>query len=591
MAIAFLKFSMVGMTMWTLMLIHTIFMAHKLFNHSRFILVKVLSSWQIGEGNPNTRREFFARSLAEKVSKRFGHVVPLVGNLSAVAVFLTAINIHISASRWMSREQDIIIIFFFAITIAWNAAGAKTRCLRLFCLNSFAISTILWVLSADGNFEILTLSSAITLFPRTLIGSCIVRVKCVAMWNALHVIVIAIKLQQGKVGRPVKSSFIVAEFFVAVFIVAGIWFLHEISRADVQAEMDLTATQSEHKAATVLLEAFCDATVELDESFHIVDDTPMLAALLLHGSGRSLRGTKFPLLIAQEEDRERFENFARSEDAVANRSKARSLHAELRDSLNNSVSVDLFVVPFSGSCDQIGYRVGILEQADYEHQLKKLDEPIQVMFDATTLKVIARSGAFNVGTSAEECERSHYLSEWLVQCKENEEFLSDIKMAVEALNFSNNHRSLEANIVLRNLLQLGHRYLYGQCVAVRCTVKLELEQLEQVHADCSVGDEVTATIEGAGTAAVARSTDKHKEDITDEIGLEGADTTSFSASRIIATALLTDVTTWRSKRRGTLPATMSGRVTGSSYSPTLGRACADTWPTSGCSARENCLRL
>ncbi|CAE8637846.1 unnamed protein product, partial [Polarella glacialis] len=133
-------------------------------------------------------------------------------------------------------------------------------------------------------------------------------------------------------------------------------------RFHVRKQVTAMISNNELVATRTILSTICDAIVELDSDLMIAEEAPGLAALLLHGGGRSLKGTQLGTLLATEEDHERFLAHLRRE--VTGASLATVFHVQMRDSIGNRLSLESFHVRYVGLDAKCWHLIGLREHGD-----------------------------------------------------------------------------------------------------------------------------------------------------------------------------------------------------------------------------------
>eukprot|EP00927_Polykrikos_kofoidii_P051667 TRINITY_DN45458_c0_g1_i1.p1 TRINITY_DN45458_c0_g1~~TRINITY_DN45458_c0_g1_i1.p1 ORF type:complete len:347 (-),score=50.41 TRINITY_DN45458_c0_g1_i1:43-990(-) len=303
--------------------------------------------------------------------------------------------------------------------------------------------------------------------------------------------------------------------------------------ANIHREMEFTATRSGSHAAAVLLNSVCDATVELDANLCITNESPRLAAMLLHGPGRSLKGSNFTQILSCQDDKDKFVGCldARAKVVDPTTSMADVIHAKVRDSANNIVETELFVVCFAGYCDQTAYFIGIREHAD--HPCTPEPQEVQeVKFDASTLDVVSRSSSFELGGETGSCEVGSILGEWLVESTETKQFRFELGLASAAVRSSGQSFSFESSLTMRDVRRQDMVNIPNTCYLVRCVLDVALEELEQQTAYQQTTDTGQRSFDSEAVAS-------HDDDTV----------TAPKAQRMIATLKVLSVSRLRPRRQ------------------------------------------
>jgi len=144
--------------------------------------------------------------------------------------------------------------------------------------------------------------------------------------------------------------------FISVHVV------DHIIMATVRAKLLAAESSMQLVAVRTLLNSICDAVVEIDGSFRLLEHYPKLSNILLHSPASSLRDAALDELIPSEEERQ---SFARRMGAGSEApTHADVFHTRLRDSSGTHVAVDLFCVPLRGLDKRRGHLLGVREFTD-----------------------------------------------------------------------------------------------------------------------------------------------------------------------------------------------------------------------------------
>lgn len=169
--------------------------------------------------------------------------------------------------------------------------------------------------------------------------------------------------EEQPVGPYALRSAMTAEL-VAIFIRLAMLYLAErLMRFGVRKEVLIHLGRCQLSGVSSLLDLMCDAVVDLDQDFRMKEHVPKMAHMLMHGSGRQLRGAKFLDFIGDDEDRT-------SATAALQQSRqhfgraAGMFKARLRDSMGNLVRVLLYHVPYTSVGGDTHYLVGFREEPD-----------------------------------------------------------------------------------------------------------------------------------------------------------------------------------------------------------------------------------
>lgn len=128
--------------------------------------------------------------------------------------------------------------------------------------------------------------------------------------------------------------------------------------------LEILAADSGHELAAVktLLGSICDVVVELGSDLCMTQHSAKLADVLLHGSGRSLRGATVHQFMPEEADRRKFvERLSGADGAAAH---AEVFHAAISDSSATRIDMEFFSVAFAGPDAQRRHLLGMREFTD-----------------------------------------------------------------------------------------------------------------------------------------------------------------------------------------------------------------------------------
>jgi hypothetical protein len=177
-----------------------------------------------------------------------------------------------------------------------------------------------------------------------------------------------------------------AEFLAFACLIVAFVFDKVSSLADAHREVESTNSKQEASAVIGLLNAMCDAVVQLNDDLTITEHSPPLAGMLLHGSDRSLVGTLFVQLLAAERDKTQFHNnMTKISDGNAG-CMANVFHVQMRDSMSTAMNVQIFHVRFATGFEGYRHLIGVREHGDAEnHQHTYNNDLTNSVSDSTSL--------------------------------------------------------------------------------------------------------------------------------------------------------------------------------------------------------------
>lgn len=165
-------------------------------------------------------------------------------------------------------------------------------------------------------------------------------------------------------------AYALLEGMASVCVVIGTYIAQRMLRETIREGLCLRASRNDISAATSLLNAICDAVVELDKDQKIVEHSARFASIFTLEKDRSVQGWQLQDFMSSEEDQARFSDLLLSPMDDTLLTSARATHVRMRDSIGNIFSMDVFVIQFQGSEASPRYLVGVREVAD---------EPVQAL--------------------------------------------------------------------------------------------------------------------------------------------------------------------------------------------------------------------
>eukprot|EP00927_Polykrikos_kofoidii_P034908 TRINITY_DN2950_c1_g1_i4.p1 TRINITY_DN2950_c1_g1~~TRINITY_DN2950_c1_g1_i4.p1 ORF type:complete len:571 (-),score=47.64 TRINITY_DN2950_c1_g1_i4:67-1605(-) len=411
-------------------------------------------------------------------------------------------------NRWLSQEQDLIIVFGFTLLVFWQRCTRMSRALGPTILLSLLlfISTA-WTITAKSRGH-LFLCSALSVGPRLVFSVIFMRVRPTICWHVFHFVALLFVYTRvqpdgdGRVDLPAPPLFELQSTMLLIFCLVG---FQRMMVTHIKTEIQFAETKNVSSAVISLLNTVCDASVELDENLAIRSDAARLGAMLLHTSGRGLEGVEFSKLLSSAEDREKFARHACARANMQHQecSLADLFNVHVRDNTNNDVEVEIFLVSYSGFSGRTKFVVGIREKAT-DAVISQSRELLEVRFEAKTFKVIGRSSSFDLRGPSGSCEPGDCLRQWLPPCETNILFSEDFSMALRAVEHSNESFSFTSTIVLQNLVKPGTAYVAGHRFIAKCSVHLKPEDVAVERREST--DRGDAAIIGLQDVSKQRST-------------------------------------------------------------------------------------
>ncbi|CAK0796496.1 unnamed protein product [Prorocentrum cordatum] len=323
-------------------------------------------------GDPATRHLIDEKLGQERrdSAKGIGTMVAFWGMVNCMLLIIN----HIAANpRWMTVGQDVSLIMATLLAVGSICWLQRTRkalvvslvyvCFMLLstcfvCFSSASQGLFLVVAIAAKFFQGLTsiavTSPAVSVFMIMFHGVCV---------NFAYVLTEAPPCEEAF--SMSQTTFAVSESLcgACIIVLTMLWKRSCILR--ISNELNWLISQSESVAARCLLNTICDATVELDENLDIVGSTFRLAAMLNHGPNRSLQGTSVVNFV-DAADRDTFRDQLVSANAAAEHDLARVCNVRVRDSINNTFGVEMFIVCVASPMTSTSYLIGGREVVDFE---------------------------------------------------------------------------------------------------------------------------------------------------------------------------------------------------------------------------------
>eukprot|EP00927_Polykrikos_kofoidii_P008810 TRINITY_DN13682_c0_g1_i2.p1 TRINITY_DN13682_c0_g1~~TRINITY_DN13682_c0_g1_i2.p1 ORF type:complete len:622 (-),score=86.22 TRINITY_DN13682_c0_g1_i2:314-1909(-) len=489
-------------------------------------------------------------------------MLPHLSNVSSLLFLGIIYNSFTKTLRWMSLEQDVIFTCIFAVLVIGQRCRWKTRTSwSFFMINSLMFLCLVMTICAKPIKSVYSLSSAGLIGPRLLVSATLLKRRPIILWNMMHLIVSSVvymRINDIEECDYWKLSKLPHIEMIGALLVTGV---SEGARRtlvrSIHGEIVSRETKHGRNAAVALLNTVCDASVELNEKLLITADAPRLRAMLLHGSVRSLIGVEFAKFIPAAADRETFVKHARSRDSLLNQEKelADYFHIRIRDSAHNDLEVEIFMVSFQ-SFDRTKLLVGIREKP-LDAEVLPRDMPMEVSFDASSFEVVSQSSNFDLRGPAKSCECADCLRTWMVQCEQNEVFVHEIQMGVDAVRFSETKLSFESIVVLKDLVKPGTAYVPGHRFFVACSMSLAIEDVMSTEFKQSTSGVAETDVEANISSSCSGEATKTREQRLADgkatcLGVASADLVVANApsqQRVIASMRLNTIKRARSGRR------------------------------------------
>jgi len=150
-----------------------------------------------------------------------------------------------------------------------------------------------------------------------------------------------------------------------LYLITAYW------QSAIRYSVEDTRKKSEMQAVRKLLDACCDAIVELDGSLALTQHSPKLAAVFQRNGGRSLKGQGLDLFMSTEDQR-RYHHVMRQPPSKEMPCSARAIHFSAHG-FNHGARIEIFSVPFEELDKSIHHLVGVREFDDVSFAVSEMD--------------------------------------------------------------------------------------------------------------------------------------------------------------------------------------------------------------------------
>jgi len=275
------------------------------------------------------------------------------------------INIVSSSERVIGLTNDGLFVgLLFVLTLLKVFPKLMTSLRTLHVVYGFLAAVGMLGVTIGNRKETLSLFSYTILLFRLLSSLTSINMKFVICCNVCHACLACSAYVMMQTACDLLSGyvvFIVAECMTSAYIVIVVYVVERACRGQIRKEMELQTARNESSSLTSLLNTMSDAVVELDADLRLVSDSPRFKCLLIHGGVGSMVGTQFSRFFSSNDDYDRFKALiATSSTASPSSSLAHVFHSRLRDSLMNTIHVEIFHVsnfhPSQGDRHLLGIR-------------------------------------------------------------------------------------------------------------------------------------------------------------------------------------------------------------------------------------------
>ncbi|CAK0905469.1 unnamed protein product [Prorocentrum cordatum] len=347
------------------------FVAHTLACKGQILQFWKAFTFGIQLSDPDIREEMSKKLRAEiqDNARRINFFVVIVW--CCVNLSLMVIHIVAKAPRWMTFWQDVVCIsvgflgVFCQLALRHRQEQATVSAVYVV----FMLGQTVFVSAGPAEQVPYIAIASLCMLSRALFSVACMRVPVVLGMTLLHFFCATAGFSRTEASCTAGHSscqqqhmqiFCVVELVgdVAIIVCSVAW--RDSCRLRILHEIQASISQRDSSASRSLLNIVCDATVELDERLHIVDETPRLASLLQHGTDRSLRGSSMVHFVV-EEDRKLFTDriCSANDECMAN-----VFHTRVRDGISNVLNMEVFHVRASGYLKPDSHLIGVREYAD-----------------------------------------------------------------------------------------------------------------------------------------------------------------------------------------------------------------------------------
>jgi len=201
------------------------------------------------------------------------------------------------------------------------------------------------------------------------VGGMLLRFHVLALTNTmlLGCYMVAHFRSESSAGDKVLSRTVGAELFIYCGNLVVLYAAEALLRFGARQEAVAKFGKCHLSAVSSLLDMMCDAVLELDEDMHFKSHFTKFANMLMHGTGRPLKGIALSSFIGNSFDREALEETLRKGREGVN-SMPSMLSLRLRDAIGNSVRVALYQVPYTSVSGAIHHIIGLREESRADDQ-------------------------------------------------------------------------------------------------------------------------------------------------------------------------------------------------------------------------------
>eukprot|EP00928_Gymnodinium_smaydae_P042214 TRINITY_DN28454_c0_g1_i2.p1 TRINITY_DN28454_c0_g1~~TRINITY_DN28454_c0_g1_i2.p1 ORF type:complete len:554 (-),score=41.75 TRINITY_DN28454_c0_g1_i2:219-1880(-) len=327
--------------------------------------------------------EEVSRLMCERQTHRMKTCCSVVSH--ALSIFVGGISgaAWQRAPRWMSMEQDALVMLLFSVVLIMKVWVSFGRQLAVFSGYSvFMAFSAIWIFVAD--FSSAT-SGDVMLYVG--VTSCLIRLiasvnvmhfRIAVVWNVLCSVSNCCKYIISDNGE--RKSSVNFVFFEAIQCITVMLLSESIRCAhytEVYYEVKSAAGRSEKSATTTLLDNMCDVVLPLDSKLTITEDVPRFKGMLMLNPNSSTDGLRLDGFIPSEEDKQRLNEQLSDCCSSGRESVVKCLTVTMRDSDGNDMCVEMHGVAFKTLNMSTQYMLGVRELSDSNVRLAPLRENLE----------------------------------------------------------------------------------------------------------------------------------------------------------------------------------------------------------------------
>eukprot|EP00928_Gymnodinium_smaydae_P027013 TRINITY_DN21031_c0_g1_i2.p1 TRINITY_DN21031_c0_g1~~TRINITY_DN21031_c0_g1_i2.p1 ORF type:complete len:559 (-),score=39.16 TRINITY_DN21031_c0_g1_i2:105-1682(-) len=318
--------------------------------------------------------EEVSRLMRERQKKRMSTCCTIVCHLAGVCVAAMMYSIWSMSPRWMSFEQDMLVLASFATLLVVRRIGFEYQCTAVLCYSVLMVFAMLWVVVAVHltPFDLVASERVFAFWFRFAASVSVLQFRVTVFWNAVCSIFICTHLIIIRAKGDSPIAFFVGieimQFLLVIIMAEG---LRMSLYSELHHEVNAAAGSIEKSAVKALLDNVCEVILPLDSTFAMSEDVPRFKGMLMLNPNSSLNGVRLDTYIPFEEDKALMYDQLKSLDPSRTDSVVRGFNLTMRDSDGNDIDVEAFGVAFETLNKSIGYMLGIRELSELQGGLAR----------------------------------------------------------------------------------------------------------------------------------------------------------------------------------------------------------------------------